>query len=194
MELDSAVDNTVTAVHYIGRQYASLMIGGVLCAIDLTRAQERILFERYSAVLNGGKSISQQLLFPESLTLSDSEYSLLEEWLVDFTALGFDITLKGGGAIEIAGIPADLSAERIDVAIYELLQSLALPHDVESMRRERVALTLAQSQTSKRTQYSQADAETIAEQLMECSNYNTTPMGKSIITYITLDDIQQKLA
>jgi DNA mismatch repair protein MutL len=194
LELDSAVDNTVTAVHYIGRQYASLMIGGVLCAIDLTRAQERILFERYSAVLNGGKSISQQLLFPESLTLSDSEYSLLEEWLVDFTALGFDITLKGGGAIEIVGIPADLSAERIDVAIYELLQSLALPHDVESMRRERVALTLAQSQTSKRTQYSQADAETIAEQLMECSNYNTTPMGKSIITYITLDDIQQKLA
>ena len=194
LELESAVDMTISAVHYIGRQYASMMIGGVLCAIDLTRARERILFDRYSAVLNGGKSISQQLLFPERLTLSDSEYTLLEEWIVDFAALGFEITLRGAGTIEVNGIPAELSADRIDTAIYELLQSLALPHDVEAMRRESMALTLAQSQAAKRVQYSQADAESIAEQLMACTENGTTPQGKKIITYITLDDIQQKLA
>lgn len=170
------------------------MIGGVLCAIDLTRARERILFDRYAAVLDGGRSVSQQLLFPQRLTLSDSEYSLIEEWAVDFAALGFDIAMLGNSSIDVKGIPADLSAERIDIAIYELLQSLALPHEVESMRREQMALTLAQSQAATKAQYTQVDAEAIANQLMECANHQTTPSGKSIITFITLDDIQQKLA
>lgn len=194
LELDSAIDTTISAVHYIGRRYASLMIGGVLCAIDLTRARERILFDRYAAVLDGGRSVSQQLLFPQRLTLSDSEYSLIEEWAVDFAALGFDIAMLGNSSIDVKGIPADLSAERIDIAIYELLQSLALPHEVESMRREQMALTLAQSQAATKAQYTQVDAEAIANQLMECTNHQTTPSGKSIITFITLDDIQQKLA
>lgn len=194
LELESTVDTTISAVHYIGRRYASMMVGGVLCAIDLTRARERILFDRYCTLLDGGKSISQQLLFPQTLTLSDAEYSLVEEWAVDFAALGFDISLESGCVIKINGIPAELSAERIDIAIYELLQSLALPHEVESMRREQMALTLAKSEAAKRAQYSQSDAEAIAEQLMSCKEHKTTPSGKTIITYITLDDIQQKLA
>lgn len=194
LELESAIDTTISAVHYIGRKFASMMVGGVLAVLDLTRARERILFDRYSALLDGGKSISQQLLFPQTLTLSEAEYSLIEEWAVDFAALGFDISLQSGCTININGIPAELSAERIDIAVYELLQSLALPHEVESMRREQMALTLAKSEAAKRVQYSQTDAEAIAEQLMACKEHKTTPSGKTIITYITLDDIQQKLA
>ena len=194
LELESAIDTSISAVHYIGRKFASMIVGGVLAVFDLTRARERILFDRYSALLDGGKSVSQQLLFPQTLTLSEAEYSLIEEWSVDFAALGFDISLQSGCTVNINGIPAELSADRIDIAIYELLQSLALPHEVESMRREQMALTLAKSEAAKRAQYSQADAEAIAEQLMACKEHRTTPSGKTIITYITLDDIQQKLA
>ena len=194
MELESAVDNTPTAVHYIGRGYATMIIGGTLSIVDLTRATERIRFDRYYASLNGGKGVSQQLLFPQTLTLSDAEYTLLEEWMVDFAALGFDITLRTAGVIDINGIPSDIGAENIDTTLYQLLQTLALPHEVENIRREQLALTLAQSQSTKRTQYTQADAEAIAPQLVECSDFKHTPSGKSIMTFITIDDIQQRLA
>lgn len=194
MELESSVDNSITAVHYIGRRYASLMVGGVLAAIDLTRARERILYDRYLATLDGGKSASQQLLFPQSLTLSEAEYSLLEEWMVDFAALGFNITMHAGGVIDVSGIPSELNAESVDTTIYQLLQTLALPHEVETMRREQMALTLAQSGTAGRVQYSQAEAEAIAEQLIECKEHIYSPTGKTIMTFITLDDIQQKLS
>ncbi len=193
-ELESTIDTKPTAINYIGRRYASIIAGGALAIVDLTRARERILFERYHAMLSGANSVSQQLLFPERLTLSDGEYSLMEEWAVDFAALGFDIDMHGSGEIEVKGIPADLSADSLDKAIYELLQSLALPHQLESMRREHIALTLAQSQAAKKVQYTQSDAQTIVEQLMECSNTNHTHLGKSIMTFITLDDIQQKLS
>ncbi len=194
MELESSVDNSVSAVHYIGRRYASMMLGGTLCAIDLTRARERILYDRYIATLAGGKGASQQLLFPQNLTLSEAEYALLEEWLVDFVALGFDITMHPGGVIDINGIPSELNAESVDTTIYNLLQTLALPHEVDTMRREQMALTLAQSQTDRRTPYSQADAESIAMQLVECKEFQYSPTGKVIMTFITLDDIQQKLS
>lgn len=194
MELESSVDNSISAVHYIGRRYASLMVGGVLAAIDLTRARERILYDRYLATLDGGKSASQQLLFPQSLTLSEAEYSLLEEWMVDFAALGFNITMHAGGVIDVSGIPSELNAESVDTTIYQLLQTLALPHEVETMRREQMALTLAQSGATGRVQYSQAEAEAIAEQLIECKEHIYTPTGKTIMTFITLDDIQQKLS
>lgn len=194
MELESSVDNSISAVHYIGRRYASLMVGGVLAAIDLTRARERILYDRYLATLDGGKSASQQLLFPQSLTLSEAEYSLLEEWMVDFAALGFNITMHAGGVIDVSGIPSELNAESVDTTIYQLLQTLALPHEVETMRREQMALTLAQSGAAGRVQYSQAEAEAIAEQLIKCKEHIYTPTGKTIMTFITLDDIQQKLS
>ena len=194
MELESSVDNSISAVHYIGRRYASLMVGGVLAAIDLTRARERILYDRYLATLDGGKSASQQLLFPQSLTLSEAEYSLLEEWMVDFAALGFNITMHAGGVIDVSGIPSELNAESVDTTIYQLLQTLALPHEVETMRREQMALPLAQSGAAGRVQYSQAEAEAIAEQLIECKEHIYSPTGKTIMTFITLDDIQQKLS
>lgn len=194
MELESSVDNSVSAVHYIGRRYASMMLGGTLCAIDLTRARERILYDRYIATLAGGKGASQQLLFPQNLTLSEAEYALLEEWLVDFVALGFDITMHPGSVIDINGIPSELNAESVDTTIYNLLQTLALPHEVDTMRREQMALTLAQSQADRRTPYSQADAESIAMQLVECKEFQYSPTGKVIMTFITLDDIQQKLS
>lgn len=194
MELESSVDNSISAVHYIGRRYASLMVSGVLAAIDLTRARERILYDRYLATLDGGKSASQQLLFPQSLTLSEAEYSLLEEWMVDFAALGFNITMHAGGVIDVSGIPSELNAESVDTTIYQLLQTLALPHEVETMRREQMALTLAQSGAAGRVQYSQAEAEAIAEQLIKCKEHIYTPTGKTIMTFITLDDIQQKLS
>ena len=110
LELESAIDTSISAVHYIGRKFASMMVGGVLAVFDLTRARERILFDRYSALLDGGKSVSQQLLFPQTLTLSEAEYSLIEEWAVDFAALGFDISLQSGCTVNINGIPAELSA------------------------------------------------------------------------------------
>jgi DNA mismatch repair protein MutL len=194
MEMESSASNSISAVHYIGRRYASMIMGGVLTAIDLTRARERILYDRYLATLDGGKSASQQLLFPQSLTLSEAEYSLLEEWMVDFAALGFDITLHTGGVIDVNGIPSDMNAESIDTTIYQLLQTLALPHQVETMRREQMALTLAQSQIAGKVQYSQVEAESIATQLVECKDCYHTPTGKSIVTFITLEDIQQKLS
>ncbi len=75
--------------------YAAALYGDRLMAVDLNRARECVLYEEYLLLLKSGSAVSQQLLFPEQLLLSESEYALLEENLVDFAALGFDLELAG---------------------------------------------------------------------------------------------------
>lgn len=193
IELDSTTDTHPTAITYIGKRYASAMINGVLRLIDLTRARQRILYERYLASLDCGRSTTQQLLFPETLRLSTDEWAVMEEWAVDFAALGFDIELQEGNAIEVRGIPGDIEPGNIESSIFYLLQELALPHSVETMRRERIALSLARSATSQRTNYSQAEAETIIEAWVGCRDNATTPSGGNISAALTLDDIEKLL-
>ena len=96
-------------------------------------------------MLGCGAAVSQQLLFPERLTLSAEEYALLEEHAVEFAALGFDIDCCGEGNIEVKGTPADLPSEGIDRLVFDLLQAFRMPLPAAEMRREQIAALLARS-------------------------------------------------
>ncbi len=181
------------AVTAFGRRYASLLMGGRLTVVDLARARERVLYDTYMAMLRSERAVSQQLLFPERLTLSDEEYSTIEEYSVDFAALGFDISFEGGCTIEVCGIPADATADRIDTMIYDMVQTLLLPQSAEDVRRDRLATTLAGSTAAAKGAYSQQEAEIIVAQLLASSNPNYSPSGKQTIAEITPEDIKNKL-
>lgn len=75
-------------------------LSGRLVVVDVKRARERILFENYLSLLGQGASVSQKLLFPERVILSNDEYALMEEQAVEFAALGFDLDFQGEGAVD----------------------------------------------------------------------------------------------
>jgi DNA mismatch repair protein MutL len=127
-------------------RYAVATFPSKVLVVDLARAHERLLYNHYTVSLQSGHSVSQQLLFPELLTLTEEEYDLVEEYAVDFAALGFDIKSKGANTIEVFGIPADVHTEQLDRAVYDLLQSLKLPQSAVELRRNALAQTLAHSE------------------------------------------------
>ena len=157
--------------------------------VDLARARERLLYNHYAASLQSGHSVSQQLLFPELLTLTEEEYDLVEEFAVDFAALGFDIKAQGANTIEVFGIPADVHTEQLDRAIYDLLQSLKLPQSVMELRRNALAQTLAHSEAVGNARFTQEDAERLTTQIL-AANESYTPSGKCIISAWALSDIK----
>lgn len=111
----------------LGGGYVAALLGGRFVVVDVRRARERILYEDYLKMLGSGSSVSQQLLFPERLVLSDSEYALLEENAVEFASLGFDLDFQGDCAVEVKGTPADMPADSVDQLLYELLQAFSTP-------------------------------------------------------------------
>jgi DNA mismatch repair protein MutL len=79
-----------------------------LMIIDQHVAHERILYERVLANFENSLPSSQQLLFPETLDVGASDYSLVKELLPHLVRLGFDMRLFGKNTVVIDGIPADV--------------------------------------------------------------------------------------
>ena len=147
------------------------------------------------ALLSSGSAVSQQLLFPQRLTLSVADYEIMEERDTEFALLGFDVEYCGDCTVEVRGVPADESTQDIDTLIYELLLQLSTPTDVEQQRRERLAQTMAQS--GSRSRCMSLGAEEVASllaQLSTSSNMTYTPSGKEIFWRITIEEIKKRLS
>ena len=170
-------------------RYAVVTFPSKVLVVDLARARERLLYNHYAASLQSGHSVSQQLLFPELLTLTEEEYELVEEYAVDFAALGFDIKAQGANTIEVFGIPADVHTEQLDRAVYDLLQSLKLPQSVVELRRNALAQTLAHSEAVGAVRFSQEEAERLTVQILAAGE-SYTPAGKRIVSAWAQSDIK----
>ena len=192
LELNDTSVETPLNISICGGRYAVATFASKVLIIDLPRAKERLLYNGYAASLECGHSVSQQLLFPELLTLTEEEYDLIEEHAVDFASLGFDIKAKEGYTIEVFGIPSDISTEQLDRTIYDILQSLKLPQSAVELRREGLAQSLARCATMGQKSFTQEEADYLTSQILtQAEQY--TPAGKRIILSITTSEIKSKL-
>jgi DNA mismatch repair protein MutL len=89
-------------------KYIISQIRNGLMIIDQHVAHERILYERVLLNFENSLPSIQQLLFPETVEVSTSDYSLVKELQPHLERLGFDIKLFGKNTVVIEGIPADV--------------------------------------------------------------------------------------
>ncbi len=178
----------------IGNYMATALYGGRLVAIELRRVQEQITYESYLQRLKNCSAVSQQLLFPQQLTLSLEEYALLEDSEVEFASLGFDIAFCGDGAIELNGTPADIDPSQSDMLIYDLLKLLDTPTSALDARREMLAATMAQSVARRMPSKPTLEEVTdLLSRFAECQNRSFTPSGKTIMAEISPEELRNKL-
>ncbi len=181
-------------VMLVDRRYAMFRSNGRLYAADLVRARERVMYDSYMAMLGNSSSASQQLLFPETLTVSNDEYAILEEYSVDFAALGFDMEFIGDCTVCVRGIPADASDEKIDELVYDMIRALSVPQDAASHRREQLAASLARNAAASKGVGTRQEAETLLKRLSASTDPGYSPSGRPILAEITADDIKNKLS
>lgn len=181
-------------VMLVDRRYAMFRSNGRLYAADLVRARERVMYDSYMAMLGSSSSASQQLLFPETLTVSNDEYAILEEYSVDFAALGFDMEFVGDCTVCVRGIPADASDEKIDELVYDMIRALSVPQDAASHRREQLAASLARNAAASKGVGTRQEAETLLKRLSASTDPGYSPSGRPILAEITADDIKNKLS
>ncbi len=179
----------------IGTRYAATVADGALLVIDLHRAFESVLYDRYGMMLESGNSVSQQLLFPETLTLSLDDAALLGQHMADFAAFGFDIALRDEHTAEVSGLPADLAACGAGQLVYDLLD--VLREDTETtgeLRRNRLAASMARKGSYSKTRaMSVEEIAALLDSLAACTNPGYTPSGNPVMTAISEDEIAKRL-
>lgn len=167
---------------------------GRLVVVDLRRARERVSFEEYEAMLGGGSSVSQQLLFPERLVVTNDEVELLKSCLDDLSAIGFDLRVGDDGTVEMNGTPADMEGVEIDRLLYDVIHSIAEGNEPVAVRRQQLAAMVAQRRAAAmRGVISAEQTEALLARLAACENMSFAPSGKAIMVEISTGEIRSRL-
>jgi DNA mismatch repair protein MutL len=162
--------------------------------ISQQAAHERVLYERFLQQLQNHSGLSQQSLFPQSVTLNSSDYELLKELLPDVRALGFDIREFGKNTVVVEGIPADLN----NVGEHQLLEQLleGFKNNLAILKldkRDNLARSLARNAAIRSgTRMSQEEMNLLIDQLFACQMPNLALNGKPVISTFTLAELIER--
>lgn len=167
-----------------------------LCLIDQHAAHKRILFERALETAISGFPMSQQLLFPQQLSFSASDFLLLKELHPEIERLGFSVQLLSGNAAILSGVPAGVEVGDEKTVIQSMLLSYQeLSRKVSFDIREKLAAAMAgRLAISKGKTLSEFEMERMADQLFACKMPFVDPLGKPTISYLSLDEIAGRFA
>lgn len=165
-----------------------------LCVIDQQAAHRRILFEKALQAVETGLAGTQQLLFPQSVEFSASDFALLKQLLPDLLKLGFDLTPVSGNTALVAGVPADIAAGDERDLLVSILQQYQQVHPSASLApREKLAMAYASKTAIPRgKRLSQEEMEALFDQLFACASPYTDPQGRPTLVTMPLDEIRAR--
>jgi DNA mismatch repair protein MutL len=179
---------------YKGRYIMTAVKSGLMI-IDQHRADVRIVYERQLERIRQHSAGTQRILFPEMVQVSPSEAQMMQRFLPDLTAMGFDVSDLGGASFAVNGIPADVVG--IDpVSLLRNIVADAAQNDAANASDEEIRSSLALS-VARNTAiaYGQVltneEMEHVVNDLFACQNVNYTPDGSTILTILPQQDIDR---
>ncbi len=180
----------------IHNKYIISQIKSGVMVIDQQGAHERVLFEKFIEHLDNQQGASQQLLFPQTVTLSAVDFELASSILNDIKNLGFQVREFGRNTMVIEGIPVDIDNNHIQpIELFEqLLEGYKNSQQTLKLdKRESLARSLAKNSAIKvGTNLSFDEMHTLIEQLFTCKMPNFSINGKPIIQTITIPEIDKR--
>jgi DNA mismatch repair protein MutL len=144
--------------------------------------------------LQNHSGVSQQSLFPQSVTFNSSDFELLKELLSDIRALGFDIREFGKNTVVVDGIPADINSSDEHELLEKLLEEFKNNQSILKLdKRDSLARSLARNAAIKAgTKMNPEEMNLLIDQLFACQMPNVALNGKLVITTFTVNELLER--
>ncbi len=161
--------------------------------IDQQSAHERIFYEQYLTMLEKNSGSSQQLLFPETLELNPSDFSLVTELEKEIKAVGYAFEYFGKNAIVINGVPSLMSTDSGKDIFKGVLEDYKKNFlEVKDSNIENLARSMAMNSSIKRgKRLSTEEMKNLIDRLFGCKNPNYAPNGQLIYYILDNNRIQE---
>ena len=179
----------------IQKKYIATSVKGGLLLVNIRRARERVLYERFLKALSGGEHVSQSALFPVQVDVGVDNRLIFDEHAELLRSLGFDIAPFGNDTIVVNGMPEGFQVDQssVEAAMADVLIALtdnhtALPGMMESSMAEKFAKMGA---AEGKPVESPVEARTLLDSLFACTNSEYTSSGRKIMTVMAPDDIDK---
>lgn len=194
LEIESTGPSVQNVVR-LSERLCVMTFNGMLVVADIPRMRYRVLFERFMMMARSSSTASQQLLFPQTAELSAEDRYILAEMSEELSSLGFDITFGNDNSIEICGLPPGLSPAAAGESLSEIASHV---REAGEMPHEKISEEMAVIMSRRIALYSGEHVPdealmALAAELMGCGNFSFTPSGQSIITAITVKELEQRL-
>ncbi|GHT64899.1 DNA mismatch repair protein MutL [Bacteroidia bacterium] len=178
---------------YKGKYLITSLKSG-LSLIDQHRAHVRILFDEYMQRMRQKQGVSQGMLFPEIISFTPTQATVLPFLLDDLAYMGFDLGDLGSNSYSINGVPAGLESSDIAGILQDMTDKvLETGCEVKEEITETLALALAKKAAIPSGKIlSEEEAAGLVAGLFASSSPNYTPDGKLIIWVLSEEELVKR--
>jgi len=177
----------------IHNKYILSPVQSGVVVIDQHVAHERVLFEEAMKAFEENHLSSQTLLFPEKMTFSPDEYSVLLDLLPYLEKVGFRLKEEDDSKIRLDGVPSDLSLGNEKTIIRNILDYY-LQHGKEySSTQERLAASYACHGAIKAgDSLTYEEMQELINRLFATEHPYYCPHGRPIIVQLSLEELDRR--
>jgi len=193
-EGEKEAHDTVATTFQIRRKYIVTTIKSGMVVIDQSRAHQRVLYERFlkNSTIKG--AVSQQLLFPLTLSFSTSEIGALQEIEDILVSVGFIFEKIEGESITVSGVPLLVAESEVGMVLDQLISDYQQEVIGESFSHtDMLSKTLAKTLSVKTGEVLDRQSQlALVNDLFACTESMTSPFNKPVYITITENDIDKK--
>ena len=183
-----------TAVIILDGRYIVTKARSGLLMVNVSRARERILYERFLKAVSANAHVSQMPLFPVQVTVGAENRLIFEEHSELLSSLGFDISPFGTDTIVVNGVPDGYSCDqsRVEALMADVLLALDGDHSSLASKMDSAMAAKFARMGSTGSVSSSQEAQKLIDSLFSCSEPEITPGGNRTMNIILLDEIDRK--
>ncbi|APM38985.1 DNA mismatch repair endonuclease MutL [Clostridium kluyveri] len=165
-----------------------------LYIIDQHAAHEKILFEKYKSNIEKEEVISQILITPVVMELTNDDYACYVENKDVFKKAGFDIELFGNNTINVREVPVILGKPDIKNLFIDIIDNLKNmgSGDTVEVKYLSIATLACRAAIKAKRNLSQVEMEHLLHELGFLEDPFTCPHGRPTIVKFTLNDLEKK--
>lgn len=183
----------VVQVH---NNYILTIIDTGIFLVDQHAAHERILYEKFLKAFHTTKKKKERILLPKPipLHLSLGDVLLLEEYVGEFTALGFEIEPFHKNTVIIRAIPSVFKGRNITKIVQDMLGDLSENSQIKNidLRTQRMLAFLScRAAIKKGDNLTSQESKELLRQLDKTPNKETCPHGRPTRVDISLREIDK---
>ncbi len=186
--------DTVTTTFQLRKKYIITTIKSGMVVINQSRAHQRILYEKFLKNITIKEAVSQQLLFPLSLSFSKSELDILKEIKENLCAVGFVFGTIGSDIVEVKGVPVVVVESEVQMVMEQLISDFQMEISADSFSQsDMLAKTLAKTLSVKTGEVlDELSQLALVNDLFACKESTLSPFNKRTYVMITENDIDRK--
>ncbi len=179
--------------HFKGK-YILTQVKSGLMIIDQKKAHERILFEKFLKTLENKQGLAQQSLYPETIELNPADYTIISDIMDDLMTIGFDIRDFGSNTVILNGVPSELRVKNGKELIESLIEEYKQTEsNVKEGIHNKIALSMAKvAAIGYGIILAEQEMRELVDTLFACQMPNYSPGGGTIITILTLEELEKR--